>query len=65
MGANDRRQPDDVITAGDADVRDGHPVFDAEQTHELARLADCVALFHYAKSGQRYPQRDDRGLETH
>src|SRR6516164_8450397 len=45
MGANDRRQPDDVISAARADVCDGHPGFDAKQTHELAWFAGCVALF--------------------
>src|SRR5262249_34761166 len=45
MGANDRGQPEDVISAARADVCDGHPGFDAKQTHELAWFAGCVALF--------------------
>jgi hypothetical protein len=45
MGANDRGQPYDVITAARTDVRDGHPGFDAKQTHELAWFARCVAFF--------------------
>jgi hypothetical protein len=45
MAANDRGQPYDVITAARADVRDGHPGFNAKQTHELAWFACYVALF--------------------
>ena len=45
VGADDRGQPYDVITAAGADIRDGHPGFDTKQTHELAWFAGCVALF--------------------
>ena len=44
VGPDNRRQPHDVITASCTDVRDGHPGFDAEQPHELARFAGIVAL---------------------
>src|SRR5262249_46344029 len=37
-------QPYDIIAAACANVRDGHPGFDAEQTHELACFAGSVAL---------------------
>ena len=30
------RQPHDVVAAACADVRDGHPGLDAEETHKLA-----------------------------
>jgi hypothetical protein len=42
--SDNRRQPYDVVAANRADVRDCHPGFDAEQTHELARFAGIVAL---------------------
>ena len=45
VGADDRGQPYDVITAARADVGDSHPGFDSKQTHELARFAGRVALF--------------------
>src|SRR5262249_10521559 len=41
---DDRGKPHDVIAAACANVRDGHPGFDAEQTHELAWFAGIVAL---------------------
>ena len=44
VGTDDRGQPYDVIAAPRANVRDGHPGFDAEQTHELACFAGTVAL---------------------
>ena len=44
VGSDDRRQPYDVVAAARADVRDCHPGFDAEQTHELAWFAGIVAL---------------------
>ena len=43
-GADDRRQPYDVIAAAGANVCDGHPRFDADQTHKLAWFAGIVAL---------------------
>src|SRR5215472_13499474 len=43
-GTDDRRQPYDVITAARTNVSDGHPGFDPEQAHELARFAGIVAL---------------------
>src|SRR5262249_56036177 len=43
-GTDDRGQPYDVIAAARANVRDGHPGFDAEQTHELTCFAGSVAL---------------------
>jgi len=44
FGSDDRREPCDVISAARADVRNCHPGFDAEQTHELARFVGIVAL---------------------
>jgi hypothetical protein len=44
VGANDRGQPYHVVAAARANVRNGHPGFDAEQTHELAWFASIVAL---------------------
>jgi hypothetical protein len=44
VGTNDRGQPYDVIAAARANVRDGHPGFDAEQTHDLSCFAGTVAL---------------------
>ena len=41
---DDRGQPYDVIAAARANVRDCHPGFDAEQTHELLWFAGSVAL---------------------
>jgi hypothetical protein len=44
VGSDNRRQPYDVVAAACADVRDYHPGFYAEQTHELAWFAGIVAL---------------------
>src|ERR1700737_3388764 len=44
FGSDDRRGRADVLSAARADVRNCHPGFDAEQTHELARFVGIVAL---------------------
>src|SRR5271167_2275465 len=44
VGSDDRRQRHDVVAAACADVRDGHPGLDAEETHELAWFAGGVPL---------------------
>ena len=44
VGTDNRGQPYDVIAAACANIRDGHPGFDAEQTHELLCFAGSVAL---------------------
>ena len=44
VGSDDRRQPHDVVAAACADVRDGHPGLDAEETHELVWFAGGVPL---------------------
>src|SRR5262249_30770658 len=44
VGTHDRGQPYDVIAAACANIRDGHPRFDAEPTHELACFVGSVAL---------------------
>ena len=44
LGSDDRREPDDVVTATRADVRDSDPGLDAEKAHELARFIGIVAL---------------------
>ena len=44
VGSDNRRQPYDVVAATGADVRDCHPGFYSEQTHELAWFAGIIAL---------------------
>ena len=51
VGSDDRRQPHDVVAAACADVRDGHPGLDAEETHELAWFAGGVRSFSPCQIG--------------
>src|SRR4029453_9628974 len=44
VGTDDRRQPYDVIAAACANIGDGHPGFDAEQTHERAGSTGTAGL---------------------